>query len=175
MVFAATAWAIVRITGIVIAGGGDYTLSVVPSATPGVVRLQPGVVTHFTLTSDGVANGHRVRLEAAGVNAGDGLVYGQAAASADFTGTYPALALTAPILRGSVVLPVEALAQGTCDEEGAALNGASIGMAASVTTPNLADAISAARVSGPDTVTVRVCALANIALNGQVVQVAVVP
>lgn len=176
LLIAVTAWAILRLIRVEIAPGGMVMLTVDSPIAGGTATLHPGAAVDFALTANADAQGHRIMGAGPGVNAGESLIYGQAAGG-DFTGsTYPVLTFaTPPVLMGAVAMPIGALAAGACTEVNATITGATVGMVpVSNAIPLLVGVNMSARVSALNTVAVRACAVANVVLGGEVVQVAVI-
>jgi len=147
-----------RASYIIVQSGSDCTLTAVPDS--GTVTLRTGPVTSFHLTGLGDATGRHVSNVASGTTLGDALVYGQAAASGDITGTYPTLNLVNPLIRTSIFEPPVIALAGMCTERTLAVPGVKVGMVPSITVEDGADpgTVTAARVEQADQVVWRVCA-----------------
>lgn len=81
------------LTSVSAATSGDFVLT--PTQTGNTLNLVRGAVTHFDLTGDGEASGHRITEVGAGVQDGDLLSWGQTALG-DVTGVWPNPTLSHP-------------------------------------------------------------------------------
>ena len=155
------------LTGIKVTGSSDFDLTVTQPWGYGDATLQPGAVSHFSLTKDGfAANNHITNIPLA-MAKGDALSMG-VPTGGDVVGTMPTINLVRPTLRGQGhVLAPQVLTAGQCATVDTTIAGAATGNTAAITpeTNISGNVYWTAQVLSANTVRANFCAVANTTLD----------
>lgn len=167
-----------RISSVVVLSEGDITLGVSNPSGVGVAALTTGTAEAFHLGANADGGGYRITGAAPGLASGQSITHTtQPFTSASFTGSLPNPTLTEPVLNATLEVPALSQTAGTCWEDTVAVSGAEAGDVA-IASPTGAIYSSgwtyAARVSGADEVSVRVCAIVTSTAGERTMLVSVV-